>query len=82
MEEDHKAALIDCVNMVLEGLPNGKKRYVLQGETFEERERRFGEVVQENRAEWKQNIARACASVALSGGGQPVRNLGSSSSNR
>jgi hypothetical protein len=67
MDVAHKAALIACVNEVLEGLPNGKKRHVTEGATFDERERRFGTVVQENRAEWKQKIAKGCASVALAG---------------
>lgn len=79
LEEEAKSALIACVKKVLEGLPNGQKRYVVQGETFEERERRFGKVVQDNHAEWKQNIARGCASVALSGS-RSSREIGSSGS--
>ena len=72
MGPQQKAAMIGCVNAVLTGLPNGRKRYVVQGVNFEDKERRFGEVVQENRAEWKQKIARGCASIALSGGKAPA----------
>lgn len=62
-----KQAMIDCVNAVLEPLPNGRKRFIVAGETFGEREARFGEVLFENRAEWVQAIARGCARIALSG---------------
>lgn len=68
MGQEQKRAMIDCVNTVLAKLPNGKKRYVMQGANFEDREHRFGEVVQENHAEWKQKIARGCSSIALSRG--------------
>ncbi len=66
MGEEHKLAMIKCVNGVLTELPEGKKRYVLEGANLEEREHRFGEVVKENQAEWEQNIARGCSDVALS----------------
>ncbi len=65
MGETKKAAVIACVNTVLADLPRGRKRYVLEGADFEEREHRFGRVVDENQAEWKQKIARSCADVAL-----------------
>lgn len=63
-----KQLLIDCINRVLDGLPAGKKRYILAGSNFDEQEDRFGEVVKENRAEWQQKIARACGGIALRGG--------------
>ena len=66
MGPERKQAMIDCVNIVLEPLPNGRKRYIVAGETFEAREERFGEVLFENRAEWVQAIASGCASIALS----------------
>ena len=66
MGPERKEAMIDCVTHVLEPLPNGRKRFILAGETYEEREARFGEVLFENRAEWVQTIARGCASIALS----------------
>ena len=68
MSPQKKNAMIQCVNGVLTGLPNGQKRYVLEGTDFQDREKRFGKVVLENRAEWKQKIADGCAKIALSGG--------------
>jgi hypothetical protein len=62
---DKKDALITCVNEVLAGLPNGSKRYVIQAASFDELEDRFGKVVMENRAEWKQKIARSCAHIVV-----------------
>ena len=60
-----KQEMITCVNAVLTGLPNGRKRYVIEGASFDEQQDRFGEVVKANRAEWEQKIARACASIAV-----------------
>ena len=65
MGETKKAAVIDCVNKVLVDMPNGKKRHVLEGTDLKDRERRFGKVMKENHAEWEQNVARACADVAM-----------------
>jgi hypothetical protein len=62
---DKKAELISCVNGVLTELPNGKKRYVVEAASFDELEDRFGKVVMENRAEWKQRIARSCAHIVV-----------------
>ena len=56
---DKKQALIACVNQVLADLPNGKKRFVTEAASYDELENRFGKVVMENRAEWKQRIAQA-----------------------
>jgi hypothetical protein len=53
------------VNTVLAKLPAGKKRYVADAASFDEMQDRFGEVVMENRAEWKQKIASKCAKIAL-----------------
>jgi hypothetical protein len=50
---------------MLAKLLKAKQRYSVEGESNEERETRFGKVVQENRAEWKQNIAKACSKIAL-----------------
>ncbi len=68
MGPQQKIAMIACVNGVLVNMPNGKKRYIMQGVDLDEREDRFGKVLYENRGEWVQNVARACARVALSGG--------------
>ena len=68
MGPQQKTAMIACVNAVLVNMPNGRKRYIMQGANLDEREDRFGKVLYENRGEWVQNVARACAKTALSGG--------------
>ena len=65
MAPDQRARMTDCVIATLAGLPSGKKRFVVEGANFEEQEHRFGEVVQEDRAKWKQKIAAACAKIAI-----------------
>jgi len=60
-----RARMTNCVIAALSGVPNGKKRYIVGGKDLDEQEHRFGEVVQENHAEWKQAIARACSSIAM-----------------
>lgn len=62
---DKKDALIACVKQVLADMPNGRKRYVIQAANFDELEHRFGKVVLENRAEWKQKIARNCSHIVV-----------------
>jgi hypothetical protein len=65
MSEGKKRELVACVNGVLAKLPAGKKRYVAESASFDQMQDRFGEVVMENRAEWKQKIAKSCAKIAL-----------------
>lgn len=62
---ERKLELIACVNQVLTDLPNGKKRFVVEAVSFDEMQDRFGKVVMENRAEWKQKIARSCAHIVV-----------------
>lgn len=62
---DKKRELVSCVNQVLAELPNGKKQYVAAAASYDEMEDRFGSVVMENRAEWKQRIARGCAHIVV-----------------
>lgn len=62
---DRKRELVACVNQVLADLPSGKKRFVTEAANYSELEDRFGSVVMENRAEWKQRIARSCAHIAV-----------------
>ena len=62
---EKKRELISCVNQVLAKLPNGKKRFVTEAASYDEMENRFGKVVMENRAEWKQKIAAGCASIVV-----------------
>lgn len=63
-----KQEMVNCVNRVLAGLPNGKKKFVAEGASFDEQENRFGRVVKENRAEWEQKIAAGCGKIAMRGG--------------
>lgn len=65
LDDARKRELVSCVSGVLAGLPNGKKRYIAEAASFDQMQDRFGEVVMENRAEWKQKIARSCARIAM-----------------
>lgn len=65
MGRDQRARMTDCVIATLAGLPGGKKRYIVEGATLDEQQDRFGEVVQEDRAKWKQKIATACSKIAV-----------------
>jgi hypothetical protein len=65
LSQEKKLQLIVCVNDVLAALPSGKKRFVIEAASFDELEDRFGQVVMENRAEWKQKIARSCAHIVV-----------------
>jgi hypothetical protein len=66
MDRDQRAEMTNCVIATLAALPAGKKRYITEGASPDEQEHRFGEVVQEDRAKWKQKIASACGKIALS----------------
>ncbi len=65
MGTNQRTAMTNCVIATLNGLPSGKKRLIVEGANLDEQEHRFGQVVMENHAEWKQKIARACASIAM-----------------
>ena len=65
LSSDKKRELVVCVNNVLSAMPNGMKRFVLEGSTYDDMESRFGKVVMDNRAEWKQKIARGCAHIVV-----------------
>jgi hypothetical protein len=69
MSPDKREAMIDCVVNTLQALPAGKKRQISEGATFEDREHRFGIVVDENHAQWRKRIANSCAHIALGEGG-------------
>ncbi len=64
LNEENKRELIACVVNALNGLPAPRKRYVTDSAGFDQMQDRFGEVVMENRAEWKQKIAKRCAGIA------------------
>jgi hypothetical protein len=65
MSAKKRRAMTDCVVASLEPLPRGKKRFIVEGANFEQQEHRFGQVVDEDNAKWRQNIARACAEIAV-----------------
>jgi len=67
MGPDQKARMIDCVISALNGVPNGQKRNVAEGATLDEQTDRFGDLVNADRAKWKQAIAKACSSIAMGG---------------
>ncbi len=64
LNAQNKRELIACVISTLSGVPAARKRYITEAADFAQMEDRFGEVVMENRAEWKQKIARRCAGIA------------------
>ena len=65
MGRDQRSRMTDCVIATLAGLPGGKKRYITEGASLDEQQDRFGEVVQEDRAKWKQKIATASSKIAI-----------------
>jgi len=68
MDPARKQEMIACVNGVVAGMPAGRRREIAAAPTLDEQEHLFGVAVMENRAEWKQKIAAACAKIALKGG--------------
>jgi len=64
MDSARRAKMTDCVIQALQPLPEGFKRKIVEGKTLEEQQHAFGEVVQDNHAKWKQNIAKACSDIA------------------
>ncbi len=65
MSKRKRALMTDCVVAALDALPNGKKRLITGGANFEEQEHRFGQVVDEDQARWRKNIAKACSEIAV-----------------
>ena len=66
MDAGQRAEMTNCVISTLAGLPGGKKKYIAEGGSLDEQTDRFGEVVQEDRAKWKQKIASVCGKIAMS----------------
>ena len=66
MPAGQRAEMTDCVVSTLAGLPGGRKKYVVEGASLDEQTDRFGEVVQADRAKWKQKIASVCGKIAMS----------------
>jgi hypothetical protein len=69
MSPDKRSAMTACVVATLQALPEGKKRQITELSSFEEREHRFGIIVDENHAQWRKRIANSCAHIALDEGG-------------
>jgi len=65
MSSERRARMTDCVIASLAGLPDGKKRFIVEGASLDEQQDRFGDVVQEDRAKWKQHIAQSCSRIAI-----------------
>jgi len=66
MDSGQRGEMTNCVISTLAGLPGGKKKYIAEGASLDEQEHRFGEVVMEDRAKWKQKIASVCGKIAMS----------------
>ena len=65
MSDEQRQAMTACVSGVLADLPEGRKRDIVDGGSFEEREARFGKALYENHAEWLQKVAGGCAALAF-----------------
>jgi hypothetical protein len=65
MGASQRAEMTDCVISTLAGLPGGQKKYIAAGASLDEQTDRFGEVVQADRAKWKQKIASVCGKIAM-----------------
>jgi hypothetical protein len=62
MTTAERKELVSCVNEVFAGIPQQKKRYVVEARSdLAELRRRFDEIGNENRAELKQQVTRDCA---------------------
>ena len=68
MDGAKRTAMTACVVQTLQRLPKGKQKYITDGTNLEEREHRFGKIVDDNHAEWRQKIAAACAEIAMDQG--------------
>ena len=64
MDADKRARMTDCVIETLAALPSGLKDKIVEGKDLEEQEHRFGQVVDENHAKWRQTIAQKCGHIA------------------
>jgi hypothetical protein len=64
MGADKRAKMTDCVIETLAALPSGLKKKIVEGKDLEEQEHRFGQVVDENHAKWRQTIAQKCGHIA------------------
>jgi hypothetical protein len=64
MDANKRSKMTACVIQALQPLPSGSKKKILAGKNLSEQARIFGQVVDENHAKWRQNIAKACSEIA------------------
>jgi len=64
MDAAKRLEMTDCVIQTLSALPEGQQRKIVEGKDLEEQEHLFGQVVDENHAQWRQTIAKECGHIA------------------
>ena len=64
MDSKRRSRMTDCVVDTLGDLPPGSKRKIVEAGNLEAQEHAFGQVVDEEHARWRKNIARACGQIA------------------
>jgi hypothetical protein len=64
MDANKRSKMTACVIEALQPLPSGSKKKIVAGKNLSEQARIFGQVVDENHAKWRQNIAKACSEIA------------------
>ena len=64
MDASKRSKMTACVVQALQPLPSGYKKRIVAGKTLGEQAHIFGQVVDENHAKWRQNIAKACSEIA------------------
>jgi hypothetical protein len=64
MDTNKRSRMTTCVIEALQPLPSGSKKKIVAGKNLSEQARIFGQVVDENHAKWRQNIAKACSEIA------------------
>ena len=65
LDSGRQGEMIACVQTTLTEVPPPRQSYVAEAANFDEMENRFGEVVLENQAEFKQLITKNCGGIAL-----------------
>lgn len=65
LPRDRQRAMIACVQRVLRDVPAAKQRHVAASANYSQMEDRFGELVLEDQAKFKQRITRDCGSIAM-----------------
>lgn len=63
LPRDRQRAMIACVKKVLKDVPPAKQRHVARSANYSQMEDRFGELVLEDRAKFKQRITTECGGI-------------------